>query len=418
MKAFPTSLLLVVLLFPATRLSGYSVLAHEAIVDSVWNESIVKLLRQRFPSATAEELKAAHAYAYGGCLIQDLGYYPFGSHLFTDITHYVRSGDFVAAMLRDSRDLNEYAFALGALAHYAADNIGHPVATNRAVPILYPKLQRKYGNEVSYEDDPAAHLKTEFGFDVLQVARGRYASDAYRDFIGFEVSKPLLDRAFQHTYALELKDVFRAVDLAIGSYRRSVSSIIPKMTKVAWEIKHDEIQKSVPGITREKFLYNLSRSAYEMKWGKDYREPGFTTHLMGFLFRIIPKIGPFRALRFRTPTPEAEKLFLNSFNLTVNQYSSLLSVEASGQTRLPNKNLDLGKDTAPGIYELADKTYADLIDKLAARQFAGVSADLRNDILTFYRDGVRATALRNPQQASRLSREIELLRAAADSSAQ
>ena len=253
MKAFSTSFLLVVLLFPATRLSGYSVLAHEAIVDSVWNESIVKLLRQRFPNATAEALKAAHAYAYGGCLIQDLGYYPFGSHLFTDITHYVRSGDFVAEMLRDSRDLNEYAFALGALAHYAADNIGHPLATNRAVPILYPKLQRKYGNEVSYEDDPAAHLKTEFGFDVLQVARGRYASDAYRDFIGFEVSKPLLDRAFQHTYALELKDVFRALDLAIGSYRRSVSSIIPKMTKVAWEIKHDEIQKSVPGITRESF---------------------------------------------------------------------------------------------------------------------------------------------------------------------
>src|SRR5262249_16009937 len=157
----------------------------------------------------------------------------------------------------------EYGFALGALAHYAADINGHPLAVNRSVPMLYPKLKRKYGDEVTYEDDPGAHLKTEFGFDVLQVARGRYVPDAYHDFIGFEVSKPLLERAFQQTYCLQLKDVFGSVDLAVGTFRRTVSGLLPKMTRVAWELKRDAIEKSQPGITRDKFLYNLPRGDYE-----------------------------------------------------------------------------------------------------------------------------------------------------------
>jgi hypothetical protein len=182
----------------------YSVLSHEAIIDALWNDSIAPAIQQRFPTISEIDLQKAHAYAYGGCIIQDAGYYPFGSHLFSDLTHYVRSGDFVHAMLRDARDPNEYGFALGSLAHYVADNVGHPVAVNRAVPMIYPKEQRKYGNTVTYADDPKTHIETEFGFDVLQVARGRYAPDAYHDFIGFEVSKPLLDRAFKDVYGLEL----------------------------------------------------------------------------------------------------------------------------------------------------------------------------------------------------------------------
>src|SRR5215510_503451 len=241
---------LVVLSLLQPNLYSYSVLTHEAIIDSAWKDSIEPLLLQRFQRASTQDLKKAHAYAYGGSIIQDMGYYPFGSHLFTDLTHYVRTGDFIAAMLRESANLNEYAFAIGALAHYAADSNGHTLGINRAVPMLFPKLRRKYGDEVTYADDPASHLKTEFGFDVLQVAKGRYVSDAYHDFIGFEVSKPLLERSFQETYGLELKDVFGALDLAIGTYRRTVSDLIPKMTQVAWELKADQIQKDAPGITR------------------------------------------------------------------------------------------------------------------------------------------------------------------------
>jgi hypothetical protein len=289
-------------------------------------------------------------------------------------------------MLRDAKDLNEYAFALGALAHYSADNTGHPDAINRAVPLLYPKLRRKFGNEVTYADDPAAHLKTEFGFDVLQIARGRYISNAYHDFIGFEVSKPVLERAFQDTYGLELKDVFTSLDLALGSYRRSVSSVIPEMTKVAWEIKKDEIQKTNPQITPEKFMYTLSRSAYEKEWGKDYRRPGPGTRVLAFFFRVIPKIGPFRALQFRTPTPETEKLFLDSVNGTIRQYRDLLAAEARRRPNLPNENLDIGRLASYGAYSGSDKTYEKLVDKLARRHFDRMPSELRDNILAFYGD--------------------------------
>ena len=222
---------------------AYSVLAHEAVIDAAWKDSIEPVLLRRFPHATPQELLQAHAYAYGGAIIQDLGYYPFGSVFFTDLTHYVRSGDFVLALLEESRDLNEYAFALGALSHYTADTSGHRLATNRAVAIMYPKLAKKYGAVVPYEAKPSAHLKVEFGFDVDQVAEGSYAPKAYHDFIGFEVSKPLLERAFKKTYSLDMSTVFARVDLALGSYRHAVSTVIPRTSKVAWHLKKKELKQ-------------------------------------------------------------------------------------------------------------------------------------------------------------------------------
>jgi hypothetical protein len=377
----------IAILLPSTRLYSYSVLTHEAIIDVVWQDSVVKILQQRFPRATPAQLKTAHAYAYGGSIIQDMGYYPFGAHLFSDLTHYVRSGDFVLAMLRDARDLNEYAFAVGALAHYAADNSGHPIGINRAVPVLYPKLQRKFGTEVTYADDPGAHLKTEFGMDVLQVAKGRFAAEAYHDFIGFEVSKPLLERAFRDTYGLELKDVFIALDLAIGSYRRSVSSIIPEMTKVAWDLKKDEIAKSLPGMTRDKFVYTMSRSAYEKEWGKEYRKPGAGTRILAFFLRVLPKVGPWRTLRFQAPTPEAEKMFLESFNATVTGYKTLLAAESALRLQLANENLDVGEPPKHGAYKIADEAYEQLVDKLGEKEAGAVPVGLKADIDRFYNTG-------------------------------
>jgi hypothetical protein len=153
MRTLAVVMALVLALARPTETEAYAVLAHEAIVDSVWDTNIRPLLLTRFPGATAAEIKEAHGYAYGGAIIQDMGYYPHGSFFFSDLTHYVRSGDFVLALLRDSKDINGYAFALGALAHYAADNDGHPMGTNRAVPILYPKLKKKYGDSVTYEQD-------------------------------------------------------------------------------------------------------------------------------------------------------------------------------------------------------------------------------------------------------------------------
>ena len=165
MKGLRAAVILASLLLCCGAGFGYSVLTHEEIVDLLWSSQIQPLILRRFPGLTDEQIKEAHAYAYGGSVIQDLGYYPFGSTQFSDLVHYVRSGDFVRAMIDQSRDEKEYAFALGALAHYVADVDGHP-AVNQAVALHYPKLRARYGNRVTYAEDKAAHLKTEFGFDV------------------------------------------------------------------------------------------------------------------------------------------------------------------------------------------------------------------------------------------------------------
>ncbi len=371
------------LLFSTSFACGYSVLTHEAVVDSVWDSSMQKMLLQRFPLTTPEELEQAHAYAYGGCIIQDMGYYPFSSRFFSDLTHYVRSGDFVTALIQDSQDVNDYAFALGALSHYAADDSGHRIATNLAVPILYPELHQKFGKTVTYWDSPLSHIRTEFGFDVLQVAQGRYAPDRYHAFIGFKVAKPLLERAFRETYGLEMKDIFGNLDLALESFRYSVGSIIPGMTRVAWQLKKDTLVKEIPGVTKKKFLFNLSRSSYEKSWGKEYHRPGVRTRLVSWVMELVPKSGPFKSLAFRAPTPEVEKMFMASFNATVDSYRALLAQEDAGGLDLANENFDLGTPVLASQYLGADLAYDKLLDKLAGRKFAGIPPDLRSNILDY-----------------------------------
>ncbi len=395
---------------------AYAVLAHEAIIDAVWETHIKPLLLARFPGSTEEQLSEAQAYAYGGSIIQDMGYYPYGSHFFSDLTHYVRSGDFVQALLRDARDLDEYAFAVGALAHYAADNEGHRLATNRAVPLLYPRLQKKYGDTVSYEQDPLAHTKTEFGFDVLEVAHESYAPDGYHDLIGFEVSQDLLDRAFEETYGLRLRDVLVDEDKALNSYRHAVSKTIPTATKVAWSLKKDEIQSELPGITKSKFRYNLSKSNYEREWGKNYQKPTLGERFLAFLYRLIPKFGPLKVLQFKTPTPEAQRMFRISFNATLDRYRRLIADVTNGRLDLPNDNFDVGEATGPGKYAMNDDAHAKLLDKLANQKFAGMSPELRDELMHFYSepDAPYATK-RNPKAWAALQSELALLKSAAPS---
>src|ERR1700688_3704150 len=355
-RVFATIVALVLALGCPSETAAYAVLAHEAIIDSLWDTNMRPLLLKRFPDATGEEIKEAHGYAYGGAIIQDMGYYPHGSHFFSDLTHYVRSGDFVLALLRDAKDLDGYAFALGALAHYAADNDGHRIGTNRAVPVLYPKLKKKYGDSVTYEQDPLAHVKTEFGFDVLEIAQGRFAPDAYHDFIGFGVSGPLLEQAFQETYGLDLKIILTDEDKVLGSYRYAVSQLLPKATRIAWSLKKDQIMKDQPGITKNRFLYNLSRASYQKNWGTKYQPPTFGENCLAFLTRIVPKIGPLRVLQLRTPTPETERMFEASFNASLDRYRKLLGRIGTGQPDLPNDNFDPGGATGPGKYRLNDET--------------------------------------------------------------
>jgi len=402
----------------AVQSSAYAVLAHEALIDSAWDTNIRPLLLKRFSNSTGEELKEAHGYAYGGAIIQDMGYYPHGSHFFSDLTHYVRSGDFILALLRDSTDLDGYAFALGALSHYAADNDGHLMGVNRSVPLLYPKLKKKYGDVVTYEEDPLAHLKTEFGFDVLQIAQGRYAPNSYHDFIGFKVSVPLLEQAFQETYGLDLKNVLADEEKALGSYRYDVSRLLPRATRIAWSLKKDEILKDQPSATKNKFLYNLSRASYQKNWGNKYQPPTVRERFLAFLVRILPKIGPLRVLRLETPTPEAERMFEASFNAGLLRYRKLLDNVAAGQMELANDNFDTGEVTGPGIYRLHDEAQAELLDALAKQGFNGDSSGAWTELLAFFADpGAPYTIKGKPKVWANVQMELEQLRKAASKGA-
>jgi hypothetical protein len=394
------------------RLCGaYSVLTHEQVVDLLWKDSIQPLLVARFPNATPDDLLKAHAYAYGGSLVQDMGYYPFGSKLFSDLTHYVRSGDFVVNLVRDSSDLNEFAFALGALAHYSADNCGHP-AVNRAVAIEFPKLAKKYGNVVTYEDDPKAHIRTEFGFDIVQVAKNRYTSDRYHDFIGFEMSKPLMERAFLETYGIPLTDAMANEDLAIGTFRRAISKVIPEMTRVALVSRRKELVQETPNFNAKKFRYYLSRSNYQKEWGKGYRRPTFGTRLLAFFLRIVPKIGPFKAVDFKIPTKQTEDLYIASVDQTLDNYKQLLHEVGAKDLKLSDMDFDTGRPTEPGEYALADATYAQLLDKLAQHNFDQVTPELRSNILAFYGDPNALPATkRKPAAWQKTQDEIQRLKA-------
>jgi hypothetical protein len=294
-------------------------------------------------------------------------------------------GDLILNLINDSTDLNEYAFALGALAHYSSDNIGHPTI-NRAVALEFPKLQKKFGNEVTYEENPKAHIRVEFGFDMTQVAKNHYTSDRYHDFIGFEISKPLLERAFQDTYGVPLHDVMTNEDLAIGTFRRTVGKIIPEMTRVALVARKKEIVKETPNFNSRKFRYYLSRANYQKEWGKGYRRPGFATRLLALFLKIVPKVGPFKAVDFKIPTQQTEDMYVASVDHTLDNYKSLLQETSSKTLSLPNTDFDTGRMTRAGEYKLSDKTYAYLLDKLAERNFENMPADLRANILAFYGD--------------------------------
>lgn len=365
--------------------SAYSVLTHEQVVDLLWKDDIEPLLLNRFPTATPDDLRKAHAFAYGGSLVQDMGYYPFGSKYFSDLTHYVRTGDFVVNLINESTELNEYAFALGALAHYSSDNMGHPTI-NRAVAVEFPKLKKKYGDEITYAENPKAHIRVEFGFDVAQVAKNRYTSDRYHDFIGFEVSKPVLERAFQDTYGVPLSAVITNEDLAIGTFRRAISKILPEMTRVALVAHKKEIVKETPNFNARKFRYYLSRANYQREWGKGYRKPTFGTRVLAFFLRFVPKVGPFKALDYKIPTQKTEDMYIASVDHTLDYYRKLLVEAKSKKFDLPNTDFDTGQPTKPGEYILSDSTYAHLLDQLATHNFEEVSPELKSDIISFYSD--------------------------------
>jgi hypothetical protein len=386
--------------------SGYSLLTHEAIVDALWDVDLKPAILARFPGTTPENLKEAHAYAYGGAVLQDLGYYPRGNKFFSDLTHYVRTGQFVETLLKDAGNADEYAFALGALTHFFGDTIGHSRATNIAEAEMYPRLRRRFGKIIYYGQDPSAHVRTEFSFDVLEVAHGNFAPQAYHDLIGFSVATPLLTRAMQETYGIELSSLFPHFDVSLGSFRYSVSKAIPMATRVAWAQDRDEIEKTSPGVTKRRFEYVMRRSSYERNWGKQYDRPSFIDRMLAVIVRILPPIGPLRDLRLKMPTPAIETIFAKSFTEATNQCRT-----SSRTSKLPNTNLDTGTMTGPGQYPLNDRAHAELLHLLAENDFAGIPAGMRTELLEFYRDpNTNFDTKKHKRQWAQVRTEIEQLR--------
>ncbi len=392
---------------------AYSELSHEAMIDALWDAGLSQALLKRFPNAKPEQLKEAHSYAYGGAILQDMGYYPHGNGYFSDLTHYARAGDFIQALMRDSETLDEYAFALGALSHYAGDNDGHKLATNVGEPMLYPKLKRKFGNVVTYEDDPDAHLQTEYAFDVEQVAQGNYAPGAYHDFIGFNVAAPLLQKAFRETYGFEVTQMVPDLDKAIGSYRHTLSTLIPLFTRVAWAEHQNDIRKARPTMTKRQFLYVMRRSSYEREWGKRYDRPSALDRILAFIVKILPPIGEIKILKFKALTPPIETLFMKSFDVAHRDYRDNVNAARSQSLQLENKNFDVGVITRPGEYKLQDQTYAYWLGELSQSGFAAVNPGVARDILAYYSDlNAPITTKQNRKDWQQTLTQLDQLKAA------
>lgn len=407
-------------------------LSHEALIDSAWKPFIVPLLLDRYPNATPAQLREAHAYAYGGCVIQDMGYYPLGNKFFSELTHYVRTGDFIEALLRDSRNINEFAFALGALSHYVADNTGHPLAVNISVPEMYPRLREKYGDHVTYEESPTAHVMTEFSFDVVQITGAGYLPRTYHNFVGFKVPKVLLSRAFQDTYGLKLDGLFLSESFSLWLYKLSASEIIPDIGGILWRRRRKEFYRVDPQIVTARFAYHLAKENYEnplrrqgrfhrlepwtWRWSATAKQANvqFVSRVLVLFVEVLPKVGPLRTLRFKPPTVEVQDQFIRGFDVTVNRFEADLSDLTSHDLILHEENLDTGVPITAGRYSLADQTYAKLLNGLSKRHFRGLTPELRQDILAFYQNLDAPIATKeHPKKWKRALRQLGALRSAA-----
>ncbi|RFZ81130.1 hypothetical protein DYU05_20435 [Mucilaginibacter terrenus] len=373
-------------MFTSLNAGAYSILAHEAIIDASWQPSIVPLLKQKYPNITDADIKKAHSYAYGGAMVADMGYMPFGNGFFTDLLHYVRSGDFVQALIRDAQNVNEYAFALGAMSHYMADKYGHSLATNRNVPLIYPKLKQKFGNEVTYAEDHTSHSRMEFSYDVLQTGRGSYTSEGYHDFVGFNIAVPVLEKAFYETYGQELTSIFSNINGSINNLRWGVRNLFPKLTKSAFKSHKDEILKMNPDMTAKKFQYKMSKKSFRLEYGKNMQQPKFFARLAVFFIRILPKVGPLKTLKYVSPGKEGEKLFAQSFDSILVNYNLALKKVDSESLVLPDIDFDTGHNTALGEYPLADNTYDRLLVKLQEQKYKNITPELQQSIVSYYKN--------------------------------
>ena len=367
--------------------AAYSVFTHEELIDLAWNESMRPILLARFPGATDEQLRIAHSYAYGGCAIQDMGYYPFGKEFFSNLTHYVRTGDFILWMFRNAHNINELAFAMGALSHYLGDSIGHSEAVNPATAVEFPKLAKKYGSSVTYGESPHGHIRTEFAFDVDELTNTEFAPPAYLKHIGFRVPRTFLSRAFLNTYGFDVGEILGPAHPALRSYNSAVRSIIPLFAEAEVVLHRHKFPPQPDDEVYKQFLQRVKKTNYDRHWKHTYRGPGIKAHLVAVLIVIVPKIGGAADLAIKIPTEETQTEYLRSVIHTESAFRDALhnlAAQDDSPSRLVNLDLDTGNGTRRGDYPLADEAHDHLLERLTSRPDRVLPAALKRDLLKFY----------------------------------
>ena len=427
-----SAVLFMFLLACARPLSAYSLLTHEQLIDLTWHDSIAPLLLSRYPNLTPADLEQARAYAYGGCVIQDIGYYPFGDQTFSNLTHYVRSGDFVVNLFRNAGNANELAFAVGALSHYIGDNIGHAGAINLAVPIEFPALARKYGHIVNYAEGRHQHVRTEFAFDIDQIANHRFAPLHFLRHVGLRVPVHQLAMAYYQTYGLTEDFGKRGRIINVRAYRFAVHTFIPRVA-YALTLLHrgneppDTESSDLDAIQRE-----VATVAAKDDWDHWRRKAGIGTYALACILFVIPKVGPLSIVAIKGPTSATEAEYLHSMvqasdtlrralaRFTPPAITAPLASDspaasvASPQTQpaglqtaappsadntsfvalfsqfrdplhpLPNRDLDTGNVVKLGGYPLTDTTYTMLLHQLVRQPQQPIPPGIKTDIQAFY----------------------------------
>jgi hypothetical protein len=403
-----------VILLVARCSFAFSFLTHETIIDITWESGIKPVLLARFPNTTPAQLRVAHSYAYGGSVIQDAGYYPFGHPPFSDLAHYVRTGAFITNLIHEAHDVNELAFALGALSHYVGDTIGHKDVVNPSVATEFPDLARQYGPVVTYEESPHAHVRTEWAFDIDQLSHARFAPAAYLRHVGFRVPRRLLERAFYVTYGLRLPSIIGDESHAIDTYDWSVRQFLPRISyaEVLLHRKDFPADEDLPGF--ELFEQRLKDASARNGWEKFRKhKPSIETRVVAFFLFIAPKVGILSDLAIRGPDKDSEEKYVEGVNLATDRYRQLLGELAQkGQDgfEVPDLDLDTGDASRPGTYRLMDETYASLL-RHVTQQTAMPPLGLRQNILAFYSDPNAPIATKkHPRQWVKVQQELEVLR--------
>ncbi|MDE3202313.1 MAG: zinc dependent phospholipase C family protein [Acidobacteriota bacterium] len=396
---------------------AYSLLTHEQLVNLVWKDSVVPFLLSRYPNLTAAQIDEARAYAYGGCVIQDIGYYPFGDRNFSNLTHYVRSGDFVLNLFRNAHDANELAFAIGALSHYVGDSVGHSMATNRAVPVEFPHLEEKFGSVVNYAEGPHQHVQTEFAFDIYEIAHHRMAPVHFYRHVGLKVPLKQLALAYYQTYGLTVNFARKRSIINVRAYRFAVHGFIPRIA-YAITLLHRRHEPEEP---QTKDLATLDKQiaelATENNWAHYRRHAGIGTYMLAGFLWILPKVGPLKLVAVKGPTTATEGDYLHSVEISTRVLQRTLAGftpnSASAMARanrvlaqlapsnvatnrnmlllsrdrlhpLPNRDLDTGRVVQPGGYPLTDATYAGLLHSIVAEPKQSIPPGIKRDIEAYY----------------------------------